>query len=394
MSRDFSVTVKLWLKIAFLFLTRSKRSSLVLCLMVLTAVTALIFLASLAEGVNDAMIHNSIGIYSGHISGIELPIDLDKDKLMIKGVSGVLKRVAVRGMMSGNRSFDAVTLIEVDPAGEAKFTALWKKTIWGSYLDPDKRQVYLSKKSADLLQVKVGDQVGFSSGPSIRPLLLPVVGIFETGIDLLDRGVAFCPQGTLPLSAKTCEVAVFLEDGRNPDEVISRFSRMIEKGSGRFEKWSDRMPDLKQLIDLNYVSMNIVIIIVFGVVSLGIACAFTIFILKNLREYGIMKAMGVMPYETVFLVCSEVLFISLAAAAAGMICGALAVWIGRKIGIDLTRYTSHNPYFVVSGMIYPRLTSYSLWVPPVSAFLFSLLSSVWPAFFISRKNTVDIIRSR
>jgi len=40
------------------------------------------------------------------------------------------------------------------------------------------------------------------------------------------------------------------------------------------------MPDLKQLIDLNYISMSIVILLVFGVVSLGIACAFVIVILK------------------------------------------------------------------------------------------------------------------
>ena len=66
------------------------------------------------------------------------------------------------------------------------------------------------------------------------------------------------------------------------------------------------MPDLRQLIDLNYVSMSMVMVLVFGVVSLGIACAFVIFIMKHVREYGIMKAMGVTAGEMMRLIIMEI----------------------------------------------------------------------------------------
>jgi ABC-type lipoprotein release transport system permease subunit len=388
------MTFTLWIKIAALFLIRSKRSTVVLYLMVLSAVTILIFLASLAEGVNDAMIKNSVGIFYGHISGTDLPCTLDEGKLMTAGISGVLKRVMVHGMLSSENTVDAVTLISVDPSEEKRLTALWEKTVQGRYLNPDKREIFLSKTIADRLQVKAGDQVLFSADPSSSPVSLAISGVYETGIDPLDRGIAFCPFGSVSLSSGTCAFAVFLEEGTDADETVSRYRSVFKASPGKFAAWSARMPGLKQLIDLNYLSMNIVILIVFVVVSLGIACAFTIFILKNLREYGIMKAMGVMPSEIVFLIFNEVAFINFTASAAGIICGMMAVFIVSRIGIDLTRYTSHNPYFVVSGMVYPRLTAYSVWVPPVSAFVFSLLSSVWPAAFISRKSTADIIRTR
>jgi ABC-type lipoprotein release transport system permease subunit len=392
--KDFFMLHKFWAKTAALFLIRSKRSTIVLYLMIVSAVCILIFLASLAEGVNDAMIKNSIGIFCGHISGIGVAYPPEEKELLKDGVSGVLKRVPTPGMLSSGKVFDPVTLIFVDPSEEKRLTALWKKTIAGRYLKPHQKEIYLSKKTADRLNVRPKDSVSFSIDTSPVPVSLAVSGVYETGIDLLDRGVAFCPFGSVPLNAKTGDLAVFLRDGVDPEKMVSDYRRLIGGRPGRFAAWSELMPDLKQLIDLNYISMNIVIGVVFGVVSLGIACAFTIFILKNLREYGIMKAMGVMPSEIALLIVSEVVIINAAASAIGMIAGAVAVFIVGKIGIDLSGYTSHNPYFVVSGVIYPRLTAYSLWIPPLSAFVFSIVSAVWPAAFIAGKSAADILRTR
>jgi hypothetical protein len=59
----------------------------------------------------------------------------------------------------------------------------------------------------------------------------------------------------------------------------------------------------------------------------------------------------------------------------------------------LTAFTSHNPYFVVSGVIYPRLTIYSVWVPPALAFLFSTIAAIWPIVMVIRRKAAEIIRS-
>jgi hypothetical protein len=61
-------------------------------------------------------------------------------------------------------------------------------------------------------------------------------------------------------------------------------------------------------------------------------------------------------------------------------------------GIDLTAFTSHNRYFAVSGIVIPRLTVYSLWAPPVVAFCFGLMASIWPAVLVVRSKTADILR--
>jgi ABC-type lipoprotein release transport system permease subunit len=380
-----------WSKVAFLFLVRTRRSTVTLSLMVTTAVATLIFLSALAVGVNDAMVRNSVSLYAGHITGFDLPAAIDPQRLMVAGVQSVLKRTACPGILSSPTHLETAALIGIDPAAELSSTALPKKMLAGGYPRPGEQALLLSKPLAEALGVQAGDGLEFSTGSLTALVRFRVAGIYRTGIEQLDRGIAFCPLDALPCPAATWSAAVFLQDGIEPETVIVRYRRQSSLPCN-FKTWSELLPDLRQLIDLNYVSMSIVTILVFGVVSLGIACAFVIFILKHLREYGIMKAMGVTAREMVALIILEVVLMNLMACCAGIAAGVLASVMVSSTGIDLTAFTSHNRYFAVSGIIYPRLTAFSLCTPPALALLFSLAAAVWPAVLVARTKTADILR--
>ena len=380
-----------WIKTAFLFLYRSGRSTAVLSLMLFTAVATLIFLSALAVGISDAMIRNSVSLYSGHISGFALPQTLTRKDLFVKGVANVLERVSRDGILSKDGRIESVTLIGIDPLEERKSTAVWKKIVEGKYLKRRERAVVLGRLLAEKLKVEPGEDLRFSSGPGAASTRFTVSGVYQTGIDHLDRSVAFCPLEVIPAGTDTWSAAIFLEEGVNPESIISIYHRTLPEEYD-FKSWSELMPDLSQLVDLNYISMGFVTVLVFGVVSLGIGCAFVIFILKNLREYGIMKAMGSTPGEMALLIVAEVILMNLAACFVGVLVGVLAVFLVGKTGVDLTAFTSHNRYFTVSAVIFPRLTSYSLGLPPALAFLGSLAAAIWPAVLVARRKAADVIR--
>jgi len=381
-----------WIKTASLFLVRSRSSTVVLTLMVLSAVSTLIFLSSLAIGINDAMIRNSVGLFSGHISGFNIPDDITKKQLFTEGVSGVLKRIPTSGFLHYRDNIEMVTLIAVAPAEEKEFTAIWKKVFKGRYLETGKKEIFLSRLIAERLNIEPGDNIGFSSGTDSASVELTVAGIYKTGIDQFDRGVSFCTMGAIPVKSSPWNAAIFLDNGADKELIVGKYRNAKLKNIS-FKTWSDLMPDLQQLIDLNYISMSIVIILVFIVVSSGIAGAFSIFILKNIREYGIMKAMGITPMETASLIFSEVILINLVASSIGIIIGAAVVFIFENIGINLSAYTSHNQYFIVSGIIFPRLTVFSLCLPPASALLFSIPAAIWPTALVIKRSAADILRS-
>ena len=381
-----------WIKTATLFLVRSRSSTVVLTMMVISAVATLIFLSSLAIGINDAMIRNSVGLFSGHISAFKIPDDITKKQLLIEGVSGVLKRIPTAGFLHYRDKLEMVRLIAVEPAEEKRFTAIWKKAFKGRYLEPGKKEIFLSRLIAERLSVEPGDILNFRSATDSASVELTVAGIYKTGIDQFDRGVSFCTMSAVPVKSSPWNAAIFLDDGVDKELVVGKY-RNVKLNNISFKTWSALMPDLQQLIDLNYISMFIVIVHVFIVVSSGIAGAFSIFILKNIREYGIMKAMGITPMETAYLIFSEVILINLVASSMGIVAGAAAVFIFENIGIDLSAYTSHNQYFIVSGIIFPRLTVFSLCLPPASALLFSIPAAIWPTALVIKRNAADILRS-
>ncbi len=378
-------------KLSMLNLLRSWRATVVLSFMIIFAVGSLIFLSSLAVGTNDAMIRNSITLFSGNIAGKNIPPGSDISILAVPGVEQVLVRRQQRFLLWTDDTYEPVLLIGVDPLQEKKYTMLWKKTVAGRYLLPSDEGIYLNQETASRLQVTVGDQVRIGRQPGKPLKTLKIVGVYRTGLSQLDQGLAFCPIKVFPVKNSTITVAVFLRDGTASGEILQQYRKLMP--SATFSSWTDFMPDLKQLIDLNFVSMAIVMVLVFSLVSVGISCAFLIFTLRNLREHGIMKAMGVLPADTALLLTSQIAFLTLFAACLGILLGVSAVAFFSRNGIDLSTLTSHNQYFSVSGIIYPRLTAASLLASPILAVIFGLIAAIWPSVYIIRKSPADILRS-
>jgi len=310
---------------------------------------------------------------------------------MAKGTKHVLKRIEVIGMISAGNKAEAINMVGIEPLSERQATAFARKITEGRDIQNGSHEILLSSNISEKLGVVVGDSIRFTAEGIERPIDLKVSGIYKTGIASLDLGFAFCPADSLPLKTYAWTAAVFLRDDVKPEAIVSLYKQLLDKDYS-FTTWKESMPDLVQLINLNYFSMSIVIVLVFGVVSLGISCAFVVFIFKGLREYGIMKAMGVTSGEVSFLIVTEVVLINIAACLAGGILGVAAVFFFSKNGIDLSYWTSHNQYFVVSGEIFPRLTAYSLIGPPAASLSFGLISAIWPALLIARKKAVDILK--
>ena len=377
-------------KIACLILWRSWRATFVLSFMVLAAVAALVFLSALAVATNDAMIRNSTGLFSGHIAADKLQ-ESDRTALQAEGVARVLLRRQQQVILGKNGVHEPLALLGVDPAQEKEGTALWKKTVAGRYPTSGEDTVFVGFATAERLDLQVGDAVTVANRQGTPQKTLTLAGIYKTGISHLDQGLAFCPTEALPPGAAELSAAVFLQAGIEPETIVAEYRQGMPTAT--FAAWQELMPDLKQLIDLEYICMAIVIILVFAIVAVGISCTFLIFTLKNLREHGIMKAMGCMSGDTALLLLVQIGLLTFVAAMIGTLVGAGLVATFHHIGIDISAFTSHNQYFAVSGMLYPRLTGPAFFAPPGVAVLFGLAAAIWPIVYISGKNPADILRS-
>jgi ABC-type lipoprotein release transport system permease subunit len=379
-----------WIKIALLFLFRSKRATLALGLMIFFAVGILVFISAIAVGINDSMILNSTGLYSGQVTGAHLPDTITRQNLLVDGVSNVLQRFQLPGVLHHRGKKEMLTLVAVNPDQELKSTSLWKKIIKGKYIKDNQFEILISDDTATQFDINPGEKVIFNSGSSVFPFI--VAGIYKTGINRFDNAIAFCPASILPDQPEHWDCAIFLTPGTDTKTIIASYT---QKGLNlsAMKRWEDLMPDLTQLIELNNISMGFVMVLVLGVVSFGTACAFAIFIISNIREYGIMKAMGVTSSETAILIFSEVILLNIIASLAGTLTGVTAVLLAAKTGIDLSSFTSHNQYFAVSGLIIPRLTPISSFLPSFLTISFCLIAAIWPIMIVKKQRSADILRS-
>ncbi len=361
-------------------------------MMVMLAVASLIFLSAFAVGINDAMVRNSVGLFSGHISAAELPVTLTPRQLKIPGVTQVLRRLELSGRMIGSRQSLAVRLLGIDPSIEHNVTAFHRKILRGGPLSDGDNKVLLGQVTAEQLGVGVGDPLKFEDMEEKAFLDVIVGGIFKTGMPALDQGTVFCSSHLIAGRTEKWGAAVFIKENRRAEDIVAAYDRHWGRGD-QFKTWREIMPDLEQLIQLNYISMGIVMLLVMGVVAVGIAATFVVFIFKSLREYGIMKAMGVTNGEIVLLILLEVGLINGFACLGGEALGIGATLLFSHTGIDLTAWTSHNQYFAVSGIIFPRLTAYSLFLPPCIALGFGTIAAGWPALVVARRKAVEVLSS-
>ncbi len=111
-------------------------------------------------------------------------------------------------------------------------------------------------------------------------------------------------------------------------------------------------------------------------------------------EFGILKSLGVTPREIVILVFLESFAVCLVATVLGLLAGWLATNLIAYNGIDFGAFTSHNRYFVVTGVVRPRITPPGIYWPGLMAIAVSIVSSYLPARIAARKITSETLRFR
>ncbi|UCG78924.1 MAG: ABC transporter permease [Nitrospirota bacterium] len=391
--------LSVWLPLALRFVVRHRRKTIATGSFIVVGTMVLVLINAMTVGVNDTMVLNTTHLHFGH-SFLDVPsetFEVDtarKHVLSMHDVDDVLLRYRFSSIVIGSAGSVPMVIYAVEPEKESARTAISKRIINGRYPAEGKDEILLGSTGSRRSGSKVGDKVDLYIDISDRTGTYTVSGIYETGIDRYDEGIAFIPSSQLSEKDKAgmdAELSVFFPVTADIMAETQMINRHLPPEQG-FARWDEMLPDLVQLVDMNEVSMRIIMILVFGLVGFGISNNFILTTVERFREFGILKAMGVTPRELVFLVFLESFMICIAAAAAGLVVGWALTGIIAQFGIDLSHFTSHNRYFVVSGIIYPRITAAGLYWPAMIAVFTSLVASYLPARIVSRKITAETLR--
>lgn len=168
-----------------------------------------------------------------------------------------------------------------------------------------KKELLISKKQADKLQVKVGDRIFayFIKGENVRARRFTITGIYQTNISAFDDFISFTDLKTTQKLNKykadeTDGAEVIIKDFTKLDEVAERFVMKINRTADRNEETYssrtilDTYPGIFQWLDVLDLNVWIILGLMVAVAGFTMISGLLIIILERTSMIGLLKALG------------------------------------------------------------------------------------------------------
>jgi len=242
-------------------------------------------------------------------------------------------RVLAYGLAAADETAAGVSFRGVDIERDARVSGVHREVVDGSWLDAtDPKGVVIGRRLARILAVAPGDElVVLTQGAdgSTAYDLFRVRGVLRGIADGTDRGGVFVLEQTLrellEVPSGVHQVVV-----RRPDtiELADLEAHVREAAAGHdVRTWRQLMPTLSSMLDSARSLMMIWYFIIYIVVGILILNAMLMAVFERIREFGVLKALGVGPQQVFRMVLLE-----------SAIQVAIAVAVGSAIAWPLLRY--------------------------------------------------------
>ncbi|MEE9384323.1 MAG: FtsX-like permease family protein [Nannocystaceae bacterium] len=249
-------------------------------------------------------------------------------------------RVLGGGLAATDEFSAAVSFRGVEMADDAKVTSVSTHVRMGNWLDVGHpRGVVIGRKLARILGVEVGEEfvvVSQGADGSMANELYAVRGVLNTIADVVDRSGVYMHADLLR------ELLVVPEGAhqiivRRPSEVpldvaiveVSQIARNLEART-----WRQLIPTLASLLDSTRGSLYAMFVIVYIAIGIVILNAMLMAVFERIREFGVLKALGVGPWDVMRIIWAEAIIETGIAIVAGVVLSIPALYYLSATGID------------------------------------------------------------
>jgi ABC-type lipoprotein release transport system permease subunit len=246
------------------------------------------------------------------------------------------------GLAANEEASAGVSLRGIDVSADALVSGVHQELMIGEWLEPDDdKGVVLGRRLARTLAVAPGDEIlVLSQGAdgSMAYDLFTVRGVLRGIADATDRTGMFMTQAAF-------RELMVVPDGvhqiivRRPSDVelASAALRVSEVVADlEVNTWRDLMPTVATMIDSARGLIFIMFIIFYLAVAILILNAMLMAVFERIREIGVLKALGVGPFDVLRLIGTETAIQTGLAVAIGLVLGIPGLLLLQRYGIDMS----------------------------------------------------------
>jgi len=366
-------------------------------------VAVLIVVISVMSGFDRYLEDKMVGMHA-HIIVETLPSAGNSSGLMkkIKELPGVVD--AAPFILGGALIREADTLINVQMRGivpelEPNVTKI-KEYLKQGDLKLGYNEIIIGKELADRLFLKIGDSLSLISPQTITISKFKIKGIFNTGMYLYDSGLIISSlEGAKNFFAGSQVISGISVKTNNIYKVGEVKERLYRTLSPQYlfeiKTWMDLNRNFLNALRLEKLVMFIVVIMTTVVAAFGIVNTLIMSAMKKTKDIGILRAVGGKINSILMIFLFQGLGIGLVGIILGTISGLaiagslnnlidfISKIIGRSlIPQDIYYFDKLPVYFNAKDIIAIIAT----------AFIISLLASIYPAYQASRLKPTEALR--
>jgi ABC-type lipoprotein release transport system permease subunit len=372
----------------------------------------MVFLGALMRGMSASVIENGLETLTGdvqiHAAGFRADPVVENSIESPNEPCGVLAgtlppgslwtvRVRVAAVASNARHTAGVTLVGVDPLKEPQMSFIGRDSMLeGGFLEPgDRNAVIVGKALMKKYQTEVGNKlILMAQGVSgdVESRAFRISGVYRAEMEETEKRFIFvtraAAQDLLGMGDAVSEIEIKLPDHDAAETVAATLAASLPD-SYDISSWKELLPMQVAFLRIFDGFMVVWNIVVFIAMAFGIVNTILMAVFERIREFGLMRALGMKPGAVVREVMTESLFLLAIGCVLGNLVGVTCVALLAGTGIDLSAFSAGMEYAGMSRIIYPVLSAHDLAQANAVVVVLGLLVSLYPALRASRFTPVE-----
>jgi ABC-type lipoprotein release transport system permease subunit len=292
-----------------------------------------------------------------------------------------------------------VTLVGIDPQKEAKISFIGSSISQGRYLKPrDPRAIVIGEALLDKFETKIGNKLVLMSQDihgDIASKAFRIVGTYRAEMEATEKQYVFvtreAAQEMLKLEERISEIAVLLPHEKQSADVAQTIEAALPDDHYEVHTWRELLPFVQAYLDLLDGFIYIWYLVVFIAMSFGIVNTTLMAVFERIREFGLLKALGMKPWWIIRGVLTESFILLLMGLLAGNSLAFLTIWAFSGNGIDLSAFAQGVEFAGMTRVVFPKITFQDWWVANITVMLLGLMVSTYPAAKAARFRPVEAL---
>jgi ABC-type lipoprotein release transport system permease subunit len=222
-----------------------------------------------------------------------------------------------------------------------------------------------------------------------------IIGIYRAEMEATEKQFVFvtisAAQQMLKLHNSISEIAILLPAHKEADHMAGALRTELTAAEYEVNTWQEILPMVTAILKIYDWTIFFWFLIVFIAMAFGIVNTTLMAVFERIREFGLLKALGMKPRWIIQEVIIESVCLLILGMLIGNAAGFLSVLALSANGIDLSALAAGTEYWGMSRVIYPAILGQDVIAANLVVFILGLLVSLYPAVKAARFTPVEAL---